>query len=96
MIAVIGGHADLLIAYVPALIPQLAAGKLRALGVSSRQRIERFGELYVGQIVPHRKQQRFEHRQRRPCWFAFCTGMYLSKNTRDPVPVYQTGKIIKR
>lgn len=32
----------------------------------------------------------------RPCWFAFCTGMDLSKNTRDPVPVYQTGKIIKR
>jgi tripartite-type tricarboxylate transporter receptor subunit TctC len=42
MIAVIGGHADLLIAYVPTLIPQLAAGKLRALGVSSRQRIERY------------------------------------------------------
>jgi tripartite-type tricarboxylate transporter receptor subunit TctC len=42
MIAVIGGHADLLIAYVPTLIPQLAAGKLRALGVSARQRIERY------------------------------------------------------
>ncbi len=45
MIAVIGGHADLLIAYVPALIPQLAAGKLRALGVSSRQRIERYKDV---------------------------------------------------
>jgi tripartite-type tricarboxylate transporter receptor subunit TctC len=45
MIAVIGGHADLLIAYVPTLIPQLAAGKLRALGVTSRQRVERFGDV---------------------------------------------------
>jgi tripartite-type tricarboxylate transporter receptor subunit TctC len=38
MIAVIGGHADMLIAYVPALITQLAAGKLRALGVTALQR----------------------------------------------------------
>jgi tripartite-type tricarboxylate transporter receptor subunit TctC len=45
MIAVIGGHADLLIAYVPALAPQLAAGKLRALGVSSRQRVERYKDV---------------------------------------------------
>ena len=45
MIAVIGGHADLLIAYVPTLIPQLAAGKLRALGVSSRQRVPRFANV---------------------------------------------------
>ncbi len=45
MIAVIGGHADLLIAYVPTLIPQLAAGKLRALGVSARQRIERYRDV---------------------------------------------------
>jgi len=45
MIAVIGGHADLLIAYVPTLIPQLAAGKLRALGVSSRQRVARFKDV---------------------------------------------------
>ncbi len=44
MIAVIGGHADILIAYVPALIPQLGAGKLRALAVSSRQRVERYKE----------------------------------------------------
>ncbi len=44
MIAVIGGHADMLIAYVPTLIPQLAAGKLRALGVTSRQRVERYKE----------------------------------------------------
>jgi len=42
MIAVIGGHADVLIAYVPTLIPQLAAGKLRALGVSAAKRIERY------------------------------------------------------
>jgi tripartite-type tricarboxylate transporter receptor subunit TctC len=42
MIAVIGGHADVLIAYVPALIPQLAAGKLRALGVSAAKRVERY------------------------------------------------------
>ena len=45
MIAVIGGHADLLIAYVPTLIPQLAAGKLRAIGVSAGQRIERFRDV---------------------------------------------------
>jgi tripartite-type tricarboxylate transporter receptor subunit TctC len=45
MIAVIGGHADMLIAYVPALITQLAAGKLRALGVTSRQRIERYKDV---------------------------------------------------
>jgi len=45
MIAVIGGHADLLIAYVPTLIPQLAAGKLRALGVSSRLRVARFKDV---------------------------------------------------
>jgi tripartite-type tricarboxylate transporter receptor subunit TctC len=45
MIAVIGGHADLLIAYVPALIPQLAAGKLRALAVSARQRVARFKDV---------------------------------------------------
>jgi tripartite-type tricarboxylate transporter receptor subunit TctC len=45
MIAVIGGHADLLIAYVPALIPQLAAGKLRALGVTARQRVERYRDV---------------------------------------------------
>ena len=45
MSAVIGGHADLLIAYVPTLIPQLAAGKLRALGVSSRQRVARFKDV---------------------------------------------------
>ena len=45
MIAVIGGHADLLIAYVPALIPQLAAGKLRPLAVSSRQRVARFRDV---------------------------------------------------
>jgi tripartite-type tricarboxylate transporter receptor subunit TctC len=45
MIAVIGGHADLLIAYVPTLIPQLAAGKLRALGVTARQRIERYKDV---------------------------------------------------
>ena len=42
MIAVMGGHADVLIAYVPTLTPQLAAGKLRILGVTSRQRIDRF------------------------------------------------------
>jgi tripartite-type tricarboxylate transporter receptor subunit TctC len=45
MIAVIGGHADMLIAYVPALITQLAAGKLRALGVTARQRIERYKDV---------------------------------------------------
>jgi tripartite-type tricarboxylate transporter receptor subunit TctC len=45
MIAVIGGHADLLIAYVPTLIPQLTAGKLRALGVSSRLRVARFKDV---------------------------------------------------
>ncbi len=45
MIAVIGGHADMLIAYVPTLIPQLAAGKLRALGVTARQRSERFKDV---------------------------------------------------
>ena len=41
MIAVMGGHADILIAYVPTLIPQLSAGKLRVLGVTSLQRIDR-------------------------------------------------------
>jgi len=45
MIAVMGGHADLLIAYVPTLVPQLAAGKLRVLAVSSRARLERFKDI---------------------------------------------------
>ena len=45
MIAVMGGHADILIAYVPTLIPQLAAGKLRVLGVTSLQRIDRFKDV---------------------------------------------------
>ena len=45
MIAVMGGHADILIAYVPTLIPQLSAGKLRVLGVTSLQRIDRFKEV---------------------------------------------------
>jgi tripartite-type tricarboxylate transporter receptor subunit TctC len=45
MIAVMGGHADILIAYVPTLIPQLAAGKLRVLGVTSPHRIDRFRDV---------------------------------------------------
>ena len=45
MIAVMGGHADILIAYVPTLIPQLSAGKLRVLGVTSLQRIDRFKDV---------------------------------------------------
>ena len=42
MIAVIGGHADVAIAHVATLMPQLASGRLRALAVSSRKRIEHF------------------------------------------------------
>src|SRR5450759_3899379 len=45
MIAVMGGHADVLIAYVPTLIPQLAAGKLRVLAVTSRIRLDRFKDV---------------------------------------------------
>lgn len=42
MIAVMGGHADMLIAHVQPLIPQLAAGKLRVLAVTSKARLDRF------------------------------------------------------
>jgi tripartite-type tricarboxylate transporter receptor subunit TctC len=45
MIAVMGGHADVLIAYVPTLVPQLAAGKLRVLAVTSRTRLDRFKDI---------------------------------------------------
>jgi tripartite-type tricarboxylate transporter receptor subunit TctC len=45
MIAVMGGHADILIAHVQPLIPQLAARKLRVLAVTSRERLERFREI---------------------------------------------------
>ena len=40
MIAVIGGHADIVVSHVPTLMPQLASGKLRVLAVSSRVRLE--------------------------------------------------------
>jgi tripartite-type tricarboxylate transporter receptor subunit TctC len=40
MIAVIGGHADIVISHVPTLMPQLASGKLRVLAVTSRTRLD--------------------------------------------------------
>ena len=40
MIAVIGGHADIVVSHVPTLMPQLASGKLRVLAVSSRNRLD--------------------------------------------------------
>ncbi len=40
MIAAIGGHADIVIAHVATLMPQLAAGRLRVLAVSSRTRLD--------------------------------------------------------
>jgi tripartite-type tricarboxylate transporter receptor subunit TctC len=40
MIAVIGGHADIVVSHVPTLMPQLASGKLRVLAVSSRARLD--------------------------------------------------------
>ena len=40
MIAVIGGHADIVISHVATLMPPLASGKLRVLAVSSRTRLD--------------------------------------------------------
>jgi tripartite-type tricarboxylate transporter receptor subunit TctC len=40
MIAVVGGHADIVISHVATLMPPLAAGKLRVLAVSSRTRLD--------------------------------------------------------
>ena len=45
MIAVIGGHADIVIAHVPTLMPQLGSGKLRVLAVSSRTRLDHFKDI---------------------------------------------------
>lgn len=45
MIAVIGGHADIVVSHVPTLMPQLASGKLRVLAVSSRARLEQFKDV---------------------------------------------------
>jgi len=45
MIAVIGGHADIVISHVPTLMPQLASGKLRVLAVTSRTRLDQFKEI---------------------------------------------------
>jgi tripartite-type tricarboxylate transporter receptor subunit TctC len=45
MIAVMGGHADVLIGYVPTVAPQLASGRLRVIGVSSRARLERYKDI---------------------------------------------------
>jgi tripartite-type tricarboxylate transporter receptor subunit TctC len=45
MIAVIGGHADIVVSHVPTLMPQLASGKLRVLAVTSRTRLDQFKEI---------------------------------------------------
>ena len=45
MIAVIGGHADIVISHVPTLMPQLASGKLRVLAVSSLARLDQFKDV---------------------------------------------------
>jgi tripartite-type tricarboxylate transporter receptor subunit TctC len=45
MIAVIGGHADIVVAHVPTLMPQLGSGKLRLLAVSSRTRLDQFKDV---------------------------------------------------
>lgn len=45
MIAVIGGHADIVIAHASTLMPQLASGRLRALAVSSRTRLDDYKDI---------------------------------------------------
>jgi tripartite-type tricarboxylate transporter receptor subunit TctC len=40
MIAVIGGHADIVISHVATLMPQLGSGKLRVLAISTRTRLD--------------------------------------------------------
>ncbi len=45
MIAVIGGHADIVIAHASTLMPQLASGRLRALAVSSRTRLDDYRDI---------------------------------------------------
>lgn len=45
MIAVMGGHADILIAHIQPLLPQMAARKLRVLAVTSRERLDRFKDI---------------------------------------------------
>ena len=45
MVAVMGGQADMLIAHIQPLLPQMQAHKLRVLAVTSRHRIERFKDI---------------------------------------------------
>ena len=58
--------------------------------------VERLGQFYIGQIVPDRQQQGFEHRQRRPGRLAPGRRIKRIETYRDRPPVYERYKRIKR
>jgi len=65
---VVGGHVSLLVASVPSVLPQVKAGRLRALAVTSSQRI-RFAP-----AVPTLAESGLRDFQARQWWGMFATG----------------------
>ena len=57
---------------------------------------ERLGELDVGEVIPHRQQQRLEYGQRRPSRFTLARWLERLQQSCDRLPIDQFGKLVER
>ena len=57
--------------------------------------VECFGQLHIRQIVPDRKKQSLEHRERRPRRFTLGTAVDGGKKRSDRSPIDDCGQIVQ-
>jgi hypothetical protein len=74
---------------------RLGAGKATE-AVKGSAVVESLGQFHLGQIVPDREQQGFEHRQRRPGRFALGCRIERIEQRRDLASIDQPGKGVER